>query len=113
MTGLTGRAVNGFKFSEITFFYRFSVNFPKNRAQPRRTARRPRRLRQILEAPLGGGLFRLAVDIVLHLLDGELLFGDDTFDQIADRYHADQFVAVHDRQVAEFLCGHQGHAFVD
>src|SRR6185369_16944899 len=52
----------------------------------------------------------LAADVVLELLDGEILVGDDVADDVADRHHADHLAVVHDRQVADRLLAHELHA---
>ncbi len=53
------------------------------------------------------------MDKLFELLDGVLLIGDDAFDQIADRDHADQFLVTQDRQVADVFVGHDRHAVLD
>ena len=40
---------------------------------------------------------RLARDVVLELRDDKLLVGNDGFDQVTDRNHAEHRIAVHDR----------------
>src|SRR2546422_6639497 len=42
----------------------------------------------------------LSADVVLELLDGEVLVGDDVAHDVADRYHPDHAALVHHRQVA-------------
>src|SRR4029453_7151782 len=54
-----------------------------------------------------------AADVVLELVDGLLLVGDDPLDQVADREDAHQLVVFDHGKVSHPFLGHEGHALVD
>src|SRR5712692_489620 len=51
-------------------------------------------------------------DVVLQLLDGLFLLGDDPLHQVANRDHSHYMLAFHDRQMAYAVVGHDGHALI-
>src|SRR5205814_19143 len=53
-----------------------------------------------------------AGDVAFQMRDGGALAGDDVLDQIADGNNADDFSAVHDRQMADVFGGHERETFV-
>src|SRR5438552_1675713 len=55
-------------------------------------------------------LLLLTAYVVLELLDGEVLVGDDVAHDVADRHHPDHAALVHHRQVADVLLRHELHA---
>src|SRR5579862_1439565 len=84
--------------------------------------------RSIFCAPSGGrnGLLRkehqkswrlspriFPVDVVVQLLDGLLLRGDDPLHQVADGKHARHMFALEDRQMTDAVVGHDAHAILD
>ena len=91
---------------EVSFGFMEEPNVERLLQQLARHKLRSPRLRQLGDV---GQKAHLAVNVVFEFVNNEFLFGNYSFEQVADGDNTDHFVSFYHRQMTHTLFSHQSH----